>query len=120
MLFGTATPTLREQVKCYIELDGQINWKRHKQDATTILTNVGGTVPMIVDDNDTVTLSYTFDVSYYGNIEKVLRALGRILQDPDVVVTAELTEITRGECLIQSVLDAFRDVKDIIASRAPQ
>jgi hypothetical protein len=60
---------------------------------------------------EVINLHYRFSASYFGRVEEVLRAVGRILDDPTVVVDVQLDELKHGECLIQTILLQIQEIR---------
>jgi len=71
----------------------------------------------MLSEDDQLRITYDLFVGYFDNVARCLGALKTILGDPGVIVKAELTELTKGECLIAAVLDRLREVQQSIRQR---
>ncbi len=54
--------------------------------------------------DDMLTLQYTLDIDYLGNVVEKLTAIESLLNDPGVVRHVETDELSLGRCLIQTIL----------------
>jgi hypothetical protein len=58
-----------------------------------------------IDAGDTLTLTYTLLIDYWGDVVERIKALKQILDDPDVVVAVSTEELIHGQCLIKELFD---------------
>jgi hypothetical protein len=105
-------PTRSEEVVFFLNLDAE-KARKHKQSAKIIL----GGDPTNVADGDTLKLTYTLSIQYWGDIVTRLKAIQRILEDPNVLVSVSTEELKHGRCLIQDVFTELAKVQEQIAAR---
>lgn len=105
-------PTRTETLKFRLVLDnGKVG--KHKQSAKTLM---GDQMPPTSDD-DKLTIDYQISINYFGRIVCCLKAMQRILNDPDVIVSVSTEELSHGTCLIQDVFTELAKVQEQIAAR---
>lgn len=109
----TDTPSRSEEVAFFLNLDAD-KAAKHKQAAKVIL---GGSDPANVRDGDTLKLTYTLSIQYWGDVVTRLKAIQRILEDPNVLVSVSTEELKHGRCLIQDVCVELAKVQEQFAAR---
>lgn len=106
MSWFSRTPERTEKLEIKLELD-KTRADKFKSEVD-LLTE--GMVPL-VDEGDTLKVTYTFSVDYFGNIVKGLQAVRALLSDRWVVRDVNINELKHGESLIVELLDELRKVQ---------
>ena len=114
-IFSLLEPTRREQVQFLLTLD-KARIDKFQREIDLILSSQGLETPNCCEC-DKLKLTYSIMLYYFGKVTQCLEALGTILSDPDVVLSAELDELIHGECLLVQILDRLRHVQEIIKQR---
>jgi hypothetical protein len=61
-------------------------------------------------DPDTMDVTYTLCISYWGDVVDKLKALKQIIDDPDVVTSVATEELIHGQCLIKELFDQLTEI----------
>lgn len=68
------------------------------------------TVPNL-NDGDDLKIHYQFNIQYFGEIVKKLKAVLTLLNDPIVIVNCNHEELLHGQCLIEEVLLGLKNIE---------
>jgi hypothetical protein len=106
------SPTRTERLKFRLVLDkGKAG--KHKQSAKMLM---GDQMPPTADD-DKLTIDYQISIDYFDRIVGCLKAMRKILADPEVIVSVSTEELSHGTCLIQDVFTELAKVQEQLAAR---
>lgn len=110
--------TRTERIAILIELD-KSKADTYREQINQILRSPGGsgTTAPDMSEGDTLKVKYSFTAEYFGEITDNLKTLQSLMSDPDIVVSATVSELVHNECLIEEVLRDIRRVKSIVEER---
>jgi hypothetical protein len=115
MNLGYGRPNRSETLRFLMELD-KARADKFRGQLTTLGSQVGAAAGT-TQEGDTLKVTYTLNVTYFGDAVRCLEALKDILSDPAVLVKADLHELQHGECVIAAVLDRLRAAQATIRQR---
>jgi hypothetical protein len=68
-----------------------------------------------IEASDTLAVTYTLLIDYWGDVVEKLKALKQILDDPDVVVAVSTEELIHGQCLIKELFEQLTVITSKLA-----
>lgn len=71
-----------------------------------------------VHSGDQVMVNYQFDITYWGGVVDKLRAVLELCNDEEIVISEFHEELKHGECVIEHVALALRDLKSTLERRS--
>jgi hypothetical protein len=98
--------TLTERLHFDLRLDKTLT-EAHADDIELIT----GVKSMTMLEGDTYHVTYDVWLSYFGAVEVRLRALNRLLTEPESVKQVSLEELTRGESLFVGIIQQIEALK---------
>lgn len=112
-------PTRSEKISITLKLN-KSKVDKHKVAVATLVNSCTPNCPNFTDTvkkDDTVSLTYEFNAFYFGNVELNLLAILELLEDPEVIISADIQELIRGESLLVSVIEKMQTVRQKLESR---
>lgn len=70
-----------------------------------------------VREGDTFTVDYTFTAEYFGEVERHLRLFEALLADPELVVGADVEELSHGESILVGLVEQIGRIKAQIEAK---
>ena len=102
-MLGQATRT--EEIGISLSLDSK-SAKLRDEEVKTLIEGYGSDVR----EGDILKIRYTFKASYFGDVEKSLRAISKILDEPGVIRDASLKELIHGRSIVLSVASRLEEI----------
>jgi len=101
------TPTRTERLQFTATLD-KAGVERH---AALILDTIFKDAFETTQEGDMYTVIYTCHVDYFGEVERHLRLFEALLDDPELVVDADIEELEHGESILVNVVEQITRIK---------
>lgn len=108
--------TREERLRIQIKLDRQ-KAQSHQDDVTKVMNGNGGNWSMPnMGNEDVLNVNYTFSCLYLNRIDETLAAICRILDDSEIVLSADINEFKHGESLLVNIVDKIRNIQNRLES----
>jgi hypothetical protein len=115
--FGTlieGRATCSEKLRFELDLN-QAQATEHADDIRLVL----GQDPPVVQDADTLKLSYEVFVQYFGDVEAKLNAMRRLLGVPGLTRRVSLDELQHGHSIIVGIVQQIEAIQRQLADGNP-
>jgi hypothetical protein len=81
--------------------------QKHANDIHTV-TNFAAPLPL---EGDTLSLTYTVSLDYFGDVTNRLAALSRLMNDPDLLRQVNVDELNHGHSLFVHILQQIEEIQ---------
>ncbi len=100
-----------ENIKVKMELEKEAG-SRHQ----LAIELLNGSISDLLE-GDLLTVNWEFFIEYFGDISLRLKAVNKLCNDPDVVVSADCKLLEEGQCLIFETLSNLKQLIQTIKRR---